>query len=32
LFTGGLCGIGQVIDVLFVPRMVADFNSGRPVW
>ena len=32
LFTGGLCGVGQLIDALFVPRMVEDYNAGRPVW
>lgn len=32
LFTGGLCGIGQVIDLIFIPRMVDDHNDGRPVW
>ncbi len=32
LFTGGLCGIGQVIDLLFIPRMVEDHNTGRNVW
>jgi TM2 domain-containing membrane protein YozV len=32
LATGGLCGVGQFIDVFFVPRMVEDFNSGRKVW
>ena len=30
--TGGLCGIGTVVDLVFVPRMVADANEGRPVW
>jgi TM2 domain-containing membrane protein YozV len=32
LFTGGLCGIGQVIDLVFIPRMVEDHNEGRKVW
>lgn len=32
LFTGGLCGIGQVIDIFFMPRMIDDHNAGRPVW
>lgn len=32
LFTGGLCGVGQLIDLLFIPRMVEDHNQGRPVW
>jgi TM2 domain-containing membrane protein YozV len=31
LFTGGLCGVGQVIDLFFLPRMVEDHNQGRPV-
>lgn len=32
LATGGLCGIGQLIDVVFVSRMVDDHNAGRDVW
>ena len=32
LFTGGLCGLGQIIDIFFVPRMVQDYNDGRSVW
>ena len=32
LFTGGLCGIGQFIDLLFIPRMIEDHNAGRKVW
>ncbi len=32
LFTGGLCLVGQIIDVFFVPRMLEDQASGRPVW
>ena len=32
LFTGGLCGIGQLVDILFLPRMIQDHNEGRPVW
>lgn len=32
LFTFGLCGFGQVIDLVFIPRMIADYNDGRPVW
>ncbi len=32
LFTGGLCGIGQVIDLVFIPRMVEDHNQGRKIW
>ncbi len=30
--TGGLCGIGQLVDLVFIPRMIADHNGGRPVW
>ncbi|MFT4625747.1 MAG: TM2 domain-containing membrane protein YozV [Myxococcota bacterium] len=30
--TGGLCGVGQAVDLLFIPRMVSDHNDGRPVW
>ena len=26
LLTGGLCGVGQVIDLIFIPRMVEDHN------
>lgn len=32
LFTFGLCGIGQVVDLVFIPRMVDDHLQGRPVW
>ncbi|MEQ1571368.1 MAG: TM2 domain-containing protein [Myxococcota bacterium] len=32
LLTGGFCGIGQVIDLIFIPRMVEDHNDGRKVW
>jgi len=32
LFTGGLCGVGQIIDLLFIPRMIEDHNHGRKVW
>lgn len=32
LFTGGLCGVGQIIDLIFIPRMIEDHNDGRPVW
>lgn len=31
-FTMGLCGVGQVIDLIFIPRMVEDHNEGRGVW
>jgi TM2 domain-containing membrane protein YozV len=31
-FTGGLCGIGQFVDLIFIPRMVEDHNQGRQVW
>jgi TM2 domain-containing membrane protein YozV len=32
MLTGGLCGVGQVIDLFFISRMVSDHNDGRPVW
>lgn len=32
LLTGGLCGVGQVIDLFFIPRMIDDHNQGRDVW
>lgn len=32
VLTGGLCGIGQLVDLLFIPRMVEDHNQGRDVW
>ena len=32
LITGGLCGVGQVIDLFFIPRMIEDHNQGRTVW
>lgn len=31
-FTGGLCGIGQLVDLVFMPRMIEDINTGRDVW
>lgn len=32
LVTGGLCGVGQFVDLVFIPRMIEDHNDGRPVW
>jgi TM2 domain-containing membrane protein YozV len=32
LLTGGLCGVGQIIDLIFIPRMVEDHNEGRKIW
>jgi TM2 domain-containing membrane protein YozV len=32
LLTGGLCFVGQLVDLLFIPRMVEDHNRGREVW
>ena len=32
LATGGLCGIGQVVDLFVMPRMIRDANDGRDVW
>ena len=32
LLTGGLCGVGQIIDLFFIPRMVTDYNAGKDVW
>jgi len=32
LLTGGLCMVGQVVDLFFVPRMIEDHNAGRQVW
>ncbi len=32
LFTGGLCGVGQLVDLVFMPRMIEDINTGRDVW
>ncbi len=29
LFTGGLCGIGTIVDAFLMPRMVDDSNHGR---
>ena len=28
-FTGGLCLVGQLIDLFMMPRMVDDTNDGR---
>jgi TM2 domain-containing membrane protein YozV len=32
LVTGGLCFVGQIVDLFFVPRMISDYNDGRDVW
>ena len=32
LLTFGFCGIGQIVDLFFIPRMIEDHNAGRPVW
>ena len=32
LLTGGICGLGSVVDLFFIPRMVHDHNEGRSVW
>lgn len=32
MFTFGLLGIGQVIDLFFIPRMADDYSRGRDVW
>ena len=32
LVTGGLCGVGQLVDLFFLPRLIDDHNAGRPVW
>ena len=32
LFTAGFCGVGQIIDAFFIPRMIEDHNAGKPVW
>jgi TM2 domain-containing membrane protein YozV len=32
LVTGGLCGIGSVVDMIMLPRMVDDTNRGAPGW
>ncbi len=29
LFTGGLCFVGQIIDLVMMPRMVEDSSHGR---
>lgn len=28
LFTGGLCFVGQLVDLVMMPRMVEDSNRG----
>jgi len=28
MFTGGLCMVGQVIDLFMMPRMIEDANRG----
>jgi TM2 domain-containing membrane protein YozV len=32
LVTGGLCGIGSIIDMVMMPRMVDDHNRGAAGW
>ena len=32
LVTGGFCGIGSLIDMIMLPRMVDDANRGAPGW
>ena len=32
LFTGGLCGIGTIVDAVMLPRMVEDSNRGANGW
>ncbi len=32
LLTGGLFGVGQIIDLFMMPRMVEDYNEGAKVW
>lgn len=32
LVTGGLCGIGSIVDLVMMPRMVDDHNRGAPGW
>ncbi len=31
-FTGGLCGLGQIIDAIMMPKMIDDANAGNAVW
>lgn len=32
LLTGGLFFIGQIVDLVMMPRMVDDHNNGAKVW
>jgi len=32
LVTGGLCGIGSIVDMIMMPRMVDDHNRGASGW
>lgn len=32
MLTGGLCFVGQIVDLFFVRRMVEDYNAGADVW
>jgi TM2 domain-containing membrane protein YozV len=32
LVTGGLCGVGSIIDMVMMPRMVDDHNKGAHGW
>ncbi|MFK7931208.1 MAG: TM2 domain-containing protein [Myxococcota bacterium] len=32
LFTGGLCGVGTLVDLFLLPTMVRDANEGGSGW
>lgn len=32
LLTGGLCGLGTIVDLFLLPQMVEDTNQNKPVW
>jgi hypothetical protein len=32
LLTGGLFFVGQIVDLVMMPRMVDDHNNGSKVW
>ena len=31
-FTGGLCMVGQIVDLFMMSRMIQDANEGKPGW
>ncbi|TNE90127.1 MAG: TM2 domain-containing protein [Deltaproteobacteria bacterium] len=30
--TGGLCMVGNIVDIFLLPQMLEDAEAGKPVW